>query len=212
MVIGMKIDFADWQVTPKHLLSDFALPLSVDDKITIFFERVDGWQLNIADQIINGLRDENDKVITEPIADSAYAVLNIVLSFFEMLAKYEEGYANKWKSKYYFKKGVKFVFPELTQHPFHLVDHLLTLLYEGTRCMLYHCQSTDPQVFLRNDIAGAIGLTRAGRMVINPQILVPRLRRYFKGYVKRLRNFDNIQLRMNFEKRFDYDNPVVKTT
>jgi len=205
----MKIDFDDWQVTPERYRSDLALPLSVDDKITIFWERVDGWQLGIADQIINGVKDKNGKTIIEPIPDSAFAVLHIVLNFFETVAKYREGYAGKYKANLYFKRGVKAVFPELAQHSKDLIDRLLEMLYGETRCGLYHCGFSSSKVFVRSDINGSIGLTREGRLVINPQILVPNLRKYLKRYVERLHDINNTELRRNFEKRFDYDNELT---
>lgn len=105
----MRIDLTDWKITPKHLFSDFTLPLTIEQKITIFFERADGWQLEIADLLTKGVYDKKGKRIET--SESAYAVLHIVFSFFEMIAKYEEGYIGD-KSKSYFKKGMISIFPE----------------------------------------------------------------------------------------------------
>jgi hypothetical protein len=44
-----------------------------------------------------------------------YAVLDILMSYFEMIAKYREGYLRTNKSRIYFKKGVRFVYPELNK-------------------------------------------------------------------------------------------------
>jgi len=198
----MSIGFNDWKVTPKHMLSDFTLPLNLEQKITVFFERTDGWQLNIADQLVNGVRDKDGKIID--LSESAYAVLHIVFSFFEMIAKYRNGYTGN-KSKAYFRKGVKNVFPELHKYPQQLVDQLLDDLYLGVRCGLYHCGLTDKRVFIVNDIGAAIALTKQ-KLLINPQILVLDLRKYLKSYVEELRNVNNALLRQKFEKRFDFDN------
>ena len=46
-----------------------------------------GWKLNIADQIINGGEEQ------PAIKHSGYATLDIVFSYFEMIAKYEDGFA-----------------------------------------------------------------------------------------------------------------------
>jgi len=200
----MSIDISDWKVTPKHMLSDFSLPLNLKTKITIFFERIDGWQLNVADKLINGVRDESGKIVD--FSESAYAVLHIVLSFFEMIAKYYHGYTGN-KSKYYFKEGVRLIFPDLKQHPDkQAVDQLLDDLYSGVRCGLYHYSFTSTRVFIRNDICGAIGITRQRKLLINPQILVRHLRGFLQSYVEDLRNVNNNTLRQNFEKRFDFDN------
>ena len=34
-------------ITPNYQISDFTIPLSLDDKIEIFFDRTMGWQLSI---------------------------------------------------------------------------------------------------------------------------------------------------------------------
>lgn len=209
-VIGIGIDFNDWYVTPKRMRSDFILPISLDQKITIFFERIDGWQLSIADRIINGIRDEKGKIVSCPLPDSAYAVLSIALSFFEMIAKYESGYIGKGQSEFYFKKGVRSVFPELKKYPRMLVDDLLDVLYNGVRCGLYHSGFTNLKVFIRNDVKGAIGLTKQKRLIVNPELLVPALRKYLEEYIERLQAFRNAQLRKNFEKRFDFENELTK--
>jgi hypothetical protein len=61
-------------ITPYHTDADFNWPLSPDDKVTIFYERTMGWQLGIAD-------------LCKDIPLSGYAILHIVLSYFEMIAK-----------------------------------------------------------------------------------------------------------------------------
>ena len=47
-----------------------------------------GWQLDIADSCINGRQ-------RGPIYDSGSAVLEIVLSYFEMMARTKAGFAGK---------------------------------------------------------------------------------------------------------------------
>jgi hypothetical protein len=207
----MSIDFKDWLVTPKHMRSDFPFSLSLDQKITIFFERVDGWQLSIADQIVNGIKDKNGKIIHFPLPDSAYAVLSIVWSFFEMIAKYESGYIGIDKCRFYFKKGVRSVFPDLEkEYSQPLVDEVLNVLYDWVRCRLYHCGFTDPKVFVRNDIrVASMVLTKQKKLIVNPELLVPALRKHLEEYIERLRAVGNIQLRKNFEKRFDFENALI---
>lgn len=195
----MSYDLSDWQVTPKHELSEFKLPLSLEQKIDIFFERTDGWQLGIADKIINGVIDQNGKRI-EP-SESAYTVLNIVFGFFETIAKYEDGYVSIHESRRYFKEGLKSIFPEIDLHP-----KLLEMLYSDVRCGLYHSGCTNPRVFVMGDIKAAIAFTKQGRLLINPRILVLKLREHLKFYVEELRNANNTKLRENFEKRFDFLN------
>jgi hypothetical protein len=196
----MGLGFDDWYVTPKRKKSDFTFPLSIEDKINIFYERIDGWQLNIADQLAGGVTDRQGRIIDS--SESAYAVLQVIFSFFEMIAKYHDGYTGM-SNKPYFEKGVKSIFPEMCYYP-----KLMDALYRDVRCGLYHVGYTSPLVFIRNDIPSAIALTNQGRLWINPQILVSKLREYFRSYTKLLKNVTNTQLRRNFEIRFDFDSAL----
>jgi len=84
-------------LSPSYQDTDFPLPHSLDTKITLFEDRVLGWKLDIADQIINGGQEKSS------IRHSGFAVLDIVFSYFEMIAKYEDGFTGR-KSEEYFKK------------------------------------------------------------------------------------------------------------
>lgn len=90
-------------LSPSYHDTDFSLPFSLEDKITLFEDRILGWKLNIADQLINGSQEKS------PIRHSGYATLDIVFSYFEMIAKYEAGFTGG-ESKKYFKQGVYSVF------------------------------------------------------------------------------------------------------
>jgi hypothetical protein len=88
----------DLWVTPRRRLSELPKDITLDLKIDIFKERIEGWKLDIADQLINGIKDEKGNTITEGNPHSGYAVLDIILSYFEMIAKYQAGYTD-WKSQ-----------------------------------------------------------------------------------------------------------------
>ena len=79
--------------TPRSRHSDFPWPLRFDHKVKAREECTLGWQLDIADAYING-RVLNGKQ-RGPICDSGFAVLQIVLSYFEMMAKMKAGFAGK---------------------------------------------------------------------------------------------------------------------
>jgi hypothetical protein len=76
-------------ITPKYQDTDFSWPLSVEDKITIFLDRTLGWQLEIANKCANGEKDAAGNVVSEGIPGSGYAVLHIVLSYFEMMPSFK---------------------------------------------------------------------------------------------------------------------------
>jgi len=138
-------------VSPKSQDTDFAWPLSLEDKITIFLERTSGWQLDIADHCINGKRNSKGELLADPIEQSGFAVLHIVLSYFEMVAKYQEGFMTNGKSEHFFKKGVYSVFPHLKTVSSSMVDNLLNILYFGARCGLYHGGMTDHRIVITSE-------------------------------------------------------------
>lgn len=193
-------------VSPNYQDTDFLWPLCLDDKITIFLDRTMGWQLEIADLCINGKKGTGDKYIIQPIPHSGFAVLNIVLSYFEMIAKYQDGFTRNTKSEYYFKRGLYSVFPQLKEESAHLVDNLLNVLYFGCRCGLYHCGMTDQSVVIGADTCFPLVFAhKEQKLKINPHLLIPALKKHLNHYGTQLRDIKNVVLRKNFEKRFDYE-------
>ncbi len=193
-------------ITPKYQDTDFSWPLSIHDKITIFLDRTNGWQLDIADQCINGKREPTGGIISKPIPHSGFAVLHIVFSYFEMIAKYQAGFIGTGKSEYYFKQGVYSIFPQLKTEPSQIVHNLLDVLYSGGRCGLYHSSITDPRIILTGAIKISIAFdAQRSKLIVNPHLLVPALKAHLKNYGERLRDVNNSSLREKFERRFDFD-------
>jgi len=175
----------------------------LDDKITLFIDRISGWQLDIANKCINGEKNASGKVIRQVIEGSGLATLSIVLSYFETIAKFREGYLGR-SSGPYFKEGVRLVFPQLSQHPKTVVDDILKILYSGARCGLYHSSTISSKILLTGNFASALGYDTNRRMlVINPHLLVPVLKEHLRMYEQELRNPANTLLRQNFETRFN---------
>lgn len=193
-------------ISPKSQDTDFAWPLSLEDKVTIFLDRTSGWQLDIADCCINGKINAKGELLAEPIEQSGFAVLHIVLSYFEMIAKYQEGFMTNGKSEYYFKQGVYSVFPHLKNISSSMVDSLLNILYFGARCGLYHGGMTDHRIVVTSEAAYPMVFDMSKpQLKINPHLMVPALKMHLWEYGRQLRNPDNAVLRRNFEKRFDFD-------
>lgn len=196
-------------VTPYHQHTDFSTPLTIDDKITIFVNAIRGWQLEIADQCINGRRDSNGEVVTEPIQHAGFAALHIVMSYFETVARYMTGSVGTRNGKRYFREGILSIFPELHEWKPKYVDLLVKLLYSNVRGGLYHTSRTGPGISISGSINHPIILVpsiqdsnKAGVM-INPHLLTPRLLEHLAEYERQLKDSTNDQLRANFERRFD---------
>jgi len=165
---------------PKHL--------TFEEKVAVFADSVRGWHLDIA------------QLTGKVSRHSGFAVLSIVLSYFEMVAKHKGGVTRSGKSEQYFKEGLAWVLPDLSTN-----DAVLHKFYEAIRCGLYHESRTgsgieitgDPGVFME-------GITDGSAMRVNPFNLVDYLQDHFSRYIVDLLNPSNTELRVNFEKRFDH--------
>jgi hypothetical protein len=187
-----KEGFMAYYVSPHYLDDHFGgrypQNLSFEEKVAIFADSVRGWHLDIAE-------------LTGKVSGhSGFAVLSIVVSYFEMVAKNRDGFVRKGKSEYYFKEGLGWVFPSLSAN-----NAVLHKFYESIRCGLYHEAGTgagieltgDPNVMMQGSLDGTA-------LTVNPFNLVRPLQDHFSRYVLELLNPSNAQLRKNFEKRFDH--------
>ena len=196
-------------ITPKHQDSDFEWPLSLEDKITIFLERTSGWQLDVAERCIAGARDAEGREIAAPTPHAGFAVLHIVLSYFEMIAKFHQGFVPEFewdqRSEPYFKEGVLMVLPALRRESIGLMDEVLDALYEDARCGLYHSGMTERRIVVGEGLPAAMTFTSDDRRLwIDPHLLVQAMKEHLADYGARLRDPANARLREDFERRFDY--------
>ena len=180
-------------ISPRHTTDDFPNGLRLEDKIEVFIARVEGWHLGPANEMVQ-----------KQIAHRAFAILSIITSYFEMIAKYRDGFAAEGRSGHYFKEGLREVFPTMALPA---NEAILDALYDNVRNGLYHAGMTRAGVLLTNDISHSVGFhSAAGTLVINPDILVSDLQIHFARYAAELRDPVNSGFRTNFEKRFDFDN------
>ena len=179
-------------ISPRFTTLDFPNGMTLENKIDVFADRIEGWQIGIAKQIIQ-----------LKIQHSGFALLHIVFSYFEMLGKYLSGYIGNYESKTNFHKGVKATFPEIGAE----AEDFLDTLYQSVRNGLYHLGMTKINVMLRCDIPASILFNSEAKiLMICPDGLVSDLEIRFRDYVTELRDPTKIKLRKNFEARFDYDN------
>ncbi len=184
---------AHW-ISP-HFRSDFfgeRYPDGLDlvDKIAIFSDVVRGWQLDVADMVLRHDRH------------SGFAALSIVLSYFEMIARYRHGKEEyTGDSAQRFTEGVILVFPHLANDA-----AILKPLWEAVRNGMYHRATTKRGVVLDGKFKSAIALASDGTTVeINPHLLVDDLQEHFSRYVSELLDpqSSNAEQRTNFATVFD---------
>lgn len=200
-------------VSWKHQHTDFSQPAAFEEKVVIFNEKVWGWQLHIAELCLDGGKDHDGRTDLPKIPHSAFAAMQIMLSYFEMIAKYENGFIppnpRQGESAKYFKLGVKSVFPDLVNQNQGEVNSFLETFYEKARCGLYHMAQAEAGILLTGDLPEAMRFDTASKtLVINPHRLPGVLKSHLENYRIRLLETTNTDLRQKFESRFNHDNPV----
>lgn len=182
-----------YAISPNYQDVDFPSGMSLDQEIEVFADRVKGWQLDVAQKC------------ADKIPHAGFAVLEIVFSYFEMIAKYKNGYTKDRKSEEYFRRGFGDVFPKLSSISNEMREKLLKKLCRDVRCGLYHTGITGPDVELSGDFKYSVWFASPpDRLQINPHRLVPDIKQHFQSYLSQLRDHKNEELRRNFETRFSY--------
>ncbi|MFA9406905.1 MAG: hypothetical protein ACERKX_13930 [Anaerolineales bacterium] len=179
-------------ISPIHTAEEFQDHWNLDDKIEIFIARVEGWQLDVALELLQ-----------KDVSNCDVAVLMILLGFFEMIGKYSHGYLGTRDSEKYFKLCLLQVFPKIPARD----QKLLKTLYSDVRCGLFHITRPGSNVIIQRSAPGSIGYNEEhGLLMISPSILANDLKIFFSAFAEALRDPGNTSLRENFEKRFDLDN------
>lgn len=168
-------------------------------KIAVFLDRVEGWQIGIAD------------LLSITIPSSGWPVLRILFSYFEMIAKYRDGFTEKGRSAEYFTKGVAWVF-EGEDFFSNKVTSLAEVIYEDGRCSLYHGCSLGKKILLKYDLRVPLCENYEGDgIVINPKLFSQFIRRNLFSYVDELRRQSSGTGGLwltNFEKRFNWESGI----
>ena len=171
---------------------EFPFGLSLEDKIDVFFNQTLHWQLLPA------------KRIAKEIPDSGFAVLHIVMSYFEKVAKYQAGYKGKGDSEKYFRLGFESVFPFPEELEASERERLTKLVYKQVRNGLYHLGLTQSRVRISGDYEEVISISITESIIrINPLTIVNPLENHLRSYVARLKDPQERDFREKFERRFD---------
>lgn len=180
----------------------FTWPLRSGDKVALFSDMVRGWQLDVAERLLS---DQH----------AGFAVLSIVVSYFEMIATYQRGESVIGRSKTYSLEGLHLVLdPHRTTSPSTMPDDVFKkvreVIYEDLRCGLYHAGMTGPRILIRiADDMPIVGVSD-GLVLIDPKKLLEAVQSHFTWYIAALMNPDPKydRLRVHFERRFDQPRPA----
>lgn len=197
-----------YHISPRFLnthFPDFPGGLTFEQKLEIFADREHGWRFEVASEMVK--RDPR----------AGFAALATVTSYFEMIAKYQDGYCQTDRVEEYFRRGWSDVFSEYSivsqaqalsndEVQSHL-DATARWLYKELRCELYHVGATGRGIRLIGDLDKAVAVDiapdQSKQITINPELFVSHLVVHFGRYLARLRDPQEQTLRQNFEKRFD---------
>jgi hypothetical protein len=188
-------------------------PLTFEEKVKLFHDRFRGWKFDIAHRMLEGYQAKDGSAIP-PIPDAGFAAMDAMFSYFEPIGKYVHGYCdtdpkNPRSSGKYFKLGVRSIFPDLEVHPDQTeVDSLLSMLWEGVRCGLYHAGKMHGNILITGDIPEPIRVdAHAKVMMLNPHVLVLTLIDHLDNYRDILLAQGSVSvLSQRFEARYDFDN------
>ncbi len=192
-------------ISPVHTSDSFPTnprEWTLEQKFELFEAQILGWQIDIADNMMNkGLPS---------MRHAGYAALSVVMSYFENFARYYEGFVpqkSKNDSRQFFKKGLKLVYPSLfkglsTNNSNDGGDKI----YEFVRCGLYHSGLTQGQVILSSTFLKGISMSgNQQQYEVNPHQLIKDLKDSFEKYKQKVIHERDKKLRMNFERRFNFD-------
>ena len=195
-------------ITWKDQDDEIVWPITIGKKIDIFYQQALGWQLHVADLIANGGYPLGGGAKVQRIQHSGFAVLQICLSYFETIGKYQApADGNHKKDNEYFKAGAQTVFPCIQNAPSEVRKKLLEVLWKDARCGLYHSSRTRRGVGLSQPPNGeAMAYYHDAQvLVISPERLPHALKCHLERYRTDLLDPINVDARQCFERQFDKD-------
>ncbi len=199
-------------ISPRHFVSSpDGFPKTLEDQIDLIFAQIDGWHLEVADRCINGWNIKEKQSIdtvnllnqqTNHVPDAGWAVLQMVLNYFETIAWLKLG-SKSYKSKHYelFEWGVLDVFPELENRK----SEIKKILWGQFRTGLYHYGPIKGNVVLTHtvDTQPLIFDDTQKAFILDPHKFIPKLRTHFREYCDRLNDTNESDLRDKFKVAYE---------
>ncbi len=185
----------DSWISPHFQQGDFPGGLTRDQKIAVFADRIRGWMLDPAERLLH----------LDP--HSGFAVLAILGTYFEMIAKYQNERIAQRQSRRYFCQGVRDVLSTLDP-PQSVSPAAEKLLYSGLRNGLYHGGFPTTAIAVNGDLPDVLDHDAStGVVTLNPAQVLLAIQRHFSQYISRLSDAANDGLRARFECRFNSEHP-----
>lgn len=206
------IDFTRGTVTtaPMNLAAQTATPWSVDDKIDIFECRVDVWQLGVGVAMLTNIESNQPPSIW---SHSAYGMLAITFTYFEMLGKtLNPNSRSRGTAGVDFNHGFCDVYPAYRPNDGNYADAnvpVVVAFRDRVRNGMYHLAYTKNNILIHNDSRitdDDVFVSQCGADTIyylNPHKMVRTIVDHFPSFTARLRDTANTNRRTKFETFFD---------
>ncbi len=196
------------QISPQFTDTKLSPGCTVEDKIDVFEDWMNGWLLRHA----HALSDE--KYIYRK--EAGFAVLMLTTAYFEPIESYHVGRSSTNRSRAFFKRGFLRVFSGLpaTLKPYYTdpdreAEEIAGEIYTHLRCGLFHEGGTRYKLMIREDTA-PLGFMlekttgHVGSIVIDPRSFLAEVQHHLEGSVQQLLDPSHIDLRQKFETFFDH--------
>ena len=148
--------------------------------------------IGIAQVLADEFKNEESK---SPLQESGYAILSIVMSYFEMIESISSGCKSpNGQSKNYFIAGFKKVYPSWKTRDLEIGN-----IYKKARCGMYHRGMTKLGTRLSRNFTAGFDVVNK-EVHINPSRVVDEMKVHFSDLVARLRDTNNQNERCQFGK------------
>ena len=192
-------------ISSRHFEGSFPLPLTIDNAITIYEDRVLSWFLNIAATLKGDVRAD-------------FVSLMVIASYFEGFAIMRLGQSSKNQSRDFFAYGLKDVVKPHFQGTEEILDSIADVLYDDMRCGLFHSGMTRVGIGLDRgteekstpELEATMSDDGRIRITMNVPKLLELVRWHFVEYLAQLRNPAELELRENFRKGWNLREELKK--
>lgn len=161
----------------------------VDDMIDAVERYVLERQLHVAEFLA---REFLNNESSHPMQRSGFAILSIIMAYFEMIEQFVAGVSSKGESREFFRRGFRRVYPDSL-----LSDDEILSVYRWVRCGMYHGGMSHSQTHLSRFLPVAFEFS-SGSLCINPGLAVRDVRDHFERYLEDLRDPFNCNDREQF--------------
>lgn len=157
----------------------------LDTGILVYEDRVRGWFLKYGHML-------------QKHHDAAFVVLQVAVAQIEGIEQYRCGKSSYKKSENFFREGLKKIF-SLTAAD----DSWIKDFYKCCRCGLFHDGMTRKRVWIENRHPRPLEY-KDNQIWVNPNKFLDAVSAYFSRYVEELKDPTNTDLRLNFEKMWNF--------